>query len=63
MVSLVFAYFCVPDVSGRSLEDVDRLFDSGTPLRKFKGVELNDIRDVSEEKMAKAGSVEQVGQA
>ena len=59
-VSLIFAYFFIPDVSGRSLEDVDRLFDSGIPLRKFKGAKLEEVNYVSEDKMDKTGSIEQV---
>ncbi|CZS79582.1 unnamed protein product [Fusarium graminearum] len=35
--SILFAYFCVPDVSGRSLEEIDHLFASRLSLRKFKG--------------------------
>ncbi|KAJ9639278.1 hypothetical protein H2204_003889 [Knufia peltigerae] len=34
-LSLVFAYWCVPEVKGRSLEEVDRLFELGIPLRQF----------------------------
>ncbi|CAG1963118.1 unnamed protein product [Fusarium graminearum] len=37
LCSIIFAYFCVPDVSGRSLEEIDHLFASGLSLRKFKG--------------------------
>lgn len=62
-VSILFAYFYVPDVSGRSLEDVDRLFESGIPLRKFKGAKLEEISYVSEDKIVKSGSVEQVREA
>jgi MFS transporter, SP family, sugar:H+ symporter len=36
-VSIVFIWFCIPDVSGRSLEEVDKLFALGIPLRKFRG--------------------------
>lgn len=35
VLSLVFAFWCVPEVKGRSLEEVDRLFESGIPLRHF----------------------------
>lgn len=59
-VSLVFAYLFIPDVSGRSLEDVDRLFDSGIPLRKFKGAKLEEINYISEDKMENIGSIDQV---
>ncbi|KAL6860807.1 general substrate transporter [Trichoderma novae-zelandiae] len=29
------AYFCIPEMKGRSLEEVDELFTAGTPLRDF----------------------------
>lgn len=35
-VSLVFAYFCVPNSSGRSLEELDELFARRTPVREFR---------------------------
>ncbi|EXM16541.1 Major facilitator, sugar transporter-like [Fusarium oxysporum f. sp. vasinfectum] len=38
--SIVFAYFCVPGVSGRSLEEIDHLFESGMSLRNFKGASV-----------------------
>ncbi|KAM0295982.1 hypothetical protein ACHAPM_010699 [Fusarium culmorum] len=52
LCSILFAYFCVPDVSGRSLEEIDHLFASGLSLRKFKGAtveaeqELRDGKDI-----------------
>lgn len=41
-LSLVFVYFSVPDCSGRTLEEIDRLFESGVSLRKFKETQLED---------------------
>ena len=41
-VSVVFAFFCVPNVARRSLEDIDRLFASGSPIRKFGSAKLDD---------------------
>ncbi|KAH7035807.1 general substrate transporter [Microdochium trichocladiopsis] len=35
-VSLVFAYFCVPDCAGRSLEELDYLFANNVPAREFR---------------------------
>lgn len=40
-VSLVFAYFCVPDCSGRSLEDIDWLFEHHVAARKFRSIEID----------------------
>lgn len=36
----VFVYFCVPDCQGKSLEEVDRLFHEGVPVRKFRDYDL-----------------------
>jgi SP family sugar:H+ symporter-like MFS transporter len=33
----VFVYFCVPEMKGRSLEELDELFNEKVPARKFKG--------------------------
>lgn len=41
-VSVVFAFFCVPIVARRSLENIDCLFASGIPIRKLGGAELKD---------------------
>lgn len=34
-VAGVFVYFCVPECRGKTLEEVDYLFNNGVPLRKF----------------------------
>lgn len=33
--SFIFAYFCVPEMKGRSLEDINEMFDKEVPTRKF----------------------------
>ncbi|KAL2869712.1 general substrate transporter [Aspergillus lucknowensis] len=33
--SLVFAYFCVPEMKGRSLEEINTMFQEGVALRDF----------------------------
>jgi SP family sugar:H+ symporter-like MFS transporter len=49
-VSLIFAYFCVPDVSGRSLEEVDQLFASDVHLRHFKSIKMDQFPQLSDGK-------------
>lgn len=34
-LSLVFTYFCVPECKGKTLEQVDWLFNNGVRLRDF----------------------------
>ncbi|KAI1414454.1 general substrate transporter [Hypoxylon sp. FL1857] len=36
VLATVFAYFCVPECKGRTLEEIDRLFLDNVPIRKFK---------------------------
>ncbi|KAL2883354.1 hypothetical protein SGCOL_001034 [Colletotrichum sp. CLE4] len=36
ILSLVFVYLCVPECKGRTLEEVDMLFDLKIPMRKFQ---------------------------
>ena len=31
----VFTYFCIPECTGKTLEQIDYLFHNGVPLRKF----------------------------
>ncbi|KAH8652178.1 general substrate transporter [Xylariales sp. PMI_506] len=38
MAMVVVAYFGIPELKGRSLEEVDQLFASGAPLRKFSEI-------------------------
>ncbi|KAH7349652.1 general substrate transporter [Plectosphaerella cucumerina] len=34
-LAVVFTYFCVPECKGKSLEQIDRMFNEGISLRKF----------------------------
>ena len=34
--SIIFVYLCVPECKCKSLEEIDLLFHTGVPLRKFK---------------------------
>ncbi|KAJ5819609.1 hypothetical protein N7474_005200 [Penicillium riverlandense] len=45
IVSSVVAYFMVPEMKGRSLEEVDRLFEARVPLRKFRQAKLEEDRE------------------
>ena len=36
VLAFVFTFFCVPECKGRSLEEIDRMFQEGVPVRKFR---------------------------
>lgn len=40
---VVVAYLFIPELKGRSLEEVDQLFASGRPLREFKKLRTRPI--------------------
>jgi hypothetical protein len=42
-VMVVVAYLFIPELKGRSLEEVDQLFASGRPLREFKNIQTRPI--------------------
>lgn len=44
-VSVVCAWLFVPDCRGRSLEDINRLFESNHPARRFHKVSLEPLVD------------------
>ena len=36
VVSIVFAYFCIPNCANLTLEEIDHLFETHTATRKFQ---------------------------
>ncbi|KAJ0330977.1 hypothetical protein COL922a_012161 [Colletotrichum nupharicola] len=42
-LSLVFVYLCVPECKGRTLEEIDTLFEMEVPLRKFQKMDLSRV--------------------
>ena len=38
--SFFFAFFCVPEMKGRSLEDINEMFEQKVPVRKFRTFKL-----------------------
>jgi hypothetical protein len=36
LLSFFFVYFCVPECKGRTLEEIDRMFNEDVPLRRFR---------------------------
>lgn len=51
-LSLVFVYWGLPECKGRTLEEIDLLFESKVPMRHFSKVKIEDLQ-VSFDKLAK----------
>lgn len=45
-VMVAVAYLFIPEMKGRSLEEIDQLFESGAPLRKFAQVKTTSPEEV-----------------
>ncbi|KAL2845513.1 general substrate transporter [Aspergillus pseudoustus] len=51
IVMAVLTYFIIPELKGFSLEEVDQLFASGAPLRKFKTVQTRTAQDIYQDEV------------
>jgi hypothetical protein len=47
-VSSVFVYFCVPECKGKTLEQVDFLFNQGIRLRDFGKTDAAEMMNATE---------------
>lgn len=36
MIAAAFVWFCLPEVKGRTLEEIDEMFEKRLPARKFR---------------------------
>lgn len=59
-VSIIFAYFCVPNCQGRSLEEVNWLFENKVPTRQFGKTEINLQEEATQRVQAKNGTVDHI---
>ncbi|TPX08530.1 uncharacterized protein E0L32_010017 [Thyridium curvatum] len=48
IVMVILVFFFIPELRGRTLEEVDQLFASGEPLRKFKNIETRRAEELYE---------------
>ncbi|KAL2784243.1 hypothetical protein BJX66DRAFT_344214 [Aspergillus keveii] len=56
IVMVALTYFIIPELKGRTLEEVDQLFASGAPLRKFHMVQTRSAQDVYQEEIERKGA-------
>lgn len=52
-LAMLFVVFCVPECKGKSLEQIDRMFNQGITLRKFGKYKPEDIAGDLEETVEK----------
>ncbi|KAF4413832.1 MFS transporter fmqE [Colletotrichum fructicola] len=57
VLAFVFTWFCIPECKGKSLEQIDRMFNEGVPLRKFGKYKPEDMYQASTEDGEKAGMI------
>ncbi|KAJ0283631.1 hypothetical protein CBS470a_007246 [Colletotrichum nupharicola] len=57
VLAFVFTWFCIPECKGKSLEQIDRMFNEGVPLRKFGKYKPEDMYQASTEDGEKAGVI------
>lgn len=55
ILMVVLVFFFIPELKGRSLEEVDQLFASGVPLRKFSQVKTRPVEEVYEDEVVRKG--------
>lgn len=48
--ALAFAYFCVPEMKGRSLEEINAMFQAGVPVREFGTYPVGTLEPAGDEK-------------
>lgn len=48
VLACVFSVFCVPECSGKTLEEIDRLFNEGVPIREFGKVRLEVVAEAND---------------
>ncbi|KAH7160676.1 general substrate transporter [Dactylonectria macrodidyma] len=57
-LAFAFTYFCVPECKGKTLEQIDWLFNKGVPLRDFGKTDASGMLDEGVGSMDKLGDVE-----
>jgi hypothetical protein len=49
---VIYFYLCIPETKGRSLEELDELFEAKVPARKFVGHSCQIVEDAKQDVFA-----------
>lgn len=52
VLAFIFAFFCVPECTHRTLEEIDQLFLDGVPVRQFKKAKVTNIGEHDRSKVS-----------
>ncbi|KAI8679864.1 MFS domain-containing protein [Fusarium keratoplasticum] len=55
-IMVVATFFFIPELKSRTLEEVDQLFASGAPLRKFSAISTKSATEMYEEEVKQGGA-------
>ena len=55
IIMVVMVFFFIPELKGRTLEEVDQLFASGVPLRNFKSTVTRDAQEIYRDEVKDKG--------
>lgn len=58
VVAVIVAYFKIPEMKGRTLEEIDQLFASGVSMRRFKLFKTVRVGDEDTKEATKLAQVE-----
>lgn len=54
ILACLFVFFCIPECKGKSLEQIDRMFQEGVPIGKFASYAVDTLESYE----AKQGGIE-----
>lgn len=62
-LAILFSLFCVPECGGRTLEEIDELFNQGVPIRHFRKAEIEREGSEADDELKITTSKEKVNES